>query len=113
MAIYPLTMAGLVPLPKQCSHENQSTHVLGRVPSNGNLPYNYGRTSPPTKTILARARLDKSPPPARLFALTGVRFIGRGYLIIAICPLTMAGLVPLPKQCSHVNQSTYVYKSLI
>ena len=25
-----------------------------------------------------------------------------GYLIMAICPLTMAGLVPLPKRCSHM-----------
>ena len=28
---------------------------------------------------------------------------------MAIHPLTMAGLVPLPKLFSHVNQSTYVF----
>ena len=71
MAIYPLNMAGLVSLPKQCSHGNQSTHVFRGVPSNGNLPYNYGRTSPPAKTILALVWLNKSPPPAGLFALAG------------------------------------------
>ena len=62
MAISPLAMAGLVSLPKQCSRENQSTHVLGRVPSNGNLPCNYGTTGPLAKTILALARLDKKKP---------------------------------------------------
>ena len=83
-----------------------------RLPSNGNLPSNYGRTSPPAKTVFTHAQPDKLPLPARLFALAGGRFIGRGYLIMAIYPLTMAGLVPLPKQCSHVNQSTCVDKSL-
>ena len=56
------------------------------------------------------ARLEKSPPAARPFALAGGRFFGRGYLVMAIYPLTMAGLVPLPKQFSHVNQSTHVFR---
>ena len=83
-----------------------------RLPNNGNLPSNYGRTSPRAKTVFTHARPDKLPPPARLFALAGGQFVGRGYLIMAIYPLTMAGLVPLPKQWSHVNQSTHVDKSL-
>ena len=53
------------------------------------------------------ARLNKSSPPARLVALAGGQFVGQGYLVMIIYPLTMAGLIPLPKQCSHVNQSTY------
>ena len=36
------------------------------------------------------ARHDKLPPPARPFALTGGQFVGRGYLVMAIYPLTMA-----------------------
>ena len=55
------------------------------------------------------SRLNKLPPPARPFALAGGQFVGRGYLVMAIYPLTMAGLVPLPKRFSHVNQSTYVF----
>ena len=42
-----------------------------RLPNNGNLPSNYGRTSPPAKTVFTHARPDKLPPPARLFALAG------------------------------------------
>ena len=55
------------------------------------------------------ARLDKSPSPARPIALAWGRFAGRGYLVMAIYPLPMAGLVHLPKQFPHVNQSTYVF----
>ena len=48
-------------------------------------------------------------PGLRPFALAGGRFVGRGYLAMVIYPLTMAGLVPLPKQFSQLNQSTYVF----
>ena len=30
MAIYPITMAGLIPLPKQYSHVNYLTYVFGQ-----------------------------------------------------------------------------------
>ena len=58
--------------------------------------------------IPPHARLDKLPPSARLFVLAGGRFFSRGYPVMAIYPLIMAGLVPLQKRFSHVNQSTHV-----
>ena len=73
-----------------------------RLPSNGDLPSNYGRTSPPAKTVFAHARPEKLHPPARRDALAGGRFFGGGHLIMAIYPLTMAGLAPLPKRCLHM-----------
>ena len=48
------------------------------LPNNGNLPSNYGRTSHPAKTVFTHARPDKSPLPARLFALAGRQFVRSG-----------------------------------
>ena len=68
---------------------------LAEVPSNGDLPSNYGRTSPPAKTVLACEPINLC--------------LWRRYLVMAIYPLNMAGLVALPNWFSHVNQSTYVF----
>ena len=140
MAIYPLTMAGLVLLPKQCSHMPDLTNCLPasaqrragrggvcrpRVPNNGNLPCDYGRTSPPTKTIFTCELINlclwprylvtsdgnllynygrTSPPAKIIFICESINLcLWSRYLVMAIYPMTMIGLVPLPKQCSHVN----------
>ena len=78
-----------------------------------NPPHIFDLFSQGFESSSNHAQLDKSPPPARPFALAGGRFVGRGYLVMAIYPLTMAGLVPLPKQCSHVNQLTFVFGPVI